>query len=46
VKKENANWMIRVVGGGGTLKPLSTGTTTTSVISIPFIGSVSISTLQ
>jgi hypothetical protein len=48
LKKENTNWMIRVVGGGGTLKPLSTGTmtTTTSEISVPFLGSISMSTLQ
>lgn len=48
LKKENANWMIRVVGGGGTLKPASTGTmtTTTSEISVPFLGSISMSTLQ
>ncbi len=48
LKKENANWMIRVVGGGGTLKPVSTATmtTTTSGISVPFLGSISMSTLQ
>jgi predicted transcriptional regulator len=48
LKKDNTNWMIRVVGGGGTLKPLSTGTmtTTTSGISVPFLGSISMSTLQ
>lgn len=48
LKKEETNWMIRVVGGGGTLKPASTATmtTTTSEISVPFLGSISMSTLQ
>ena len=48
LKKEETNWMIRVVGGGGTLKPASTATTTTtaSEISVPYLGSISTSTLQ
>jgi hypothetical protein len=50
LRKETANWMIRVVGGGGTLKPASTQTTTTSLstatTSTPLFGFLDMSTLQ
>jgi hypothetical protein len=45
LKKEEANWMIRVVGGGGALSPISTVTTATTTSGTTFLG-INMSTLQ